>query len=96
MLRIDSRYTKAYGPSEVMLNIDELNNYKKTMIKCNEDLLSRNYVGQEELEVRSIGDCATLEEDAMHLCSEAYVSAHVIDTSGKKTPSEDYWIRELS
>ena len=89
MIRIDSRYTEAYGPREVILNIDEINIYKKTMIKCNEDLLGQNYVGQEELKVRSIGDCATLEEDAMHLCTEADVSAHVIDISGKETPSED-------
>ena len=35
--------------------------------------------------MRSIGHCAMLEEDAMHLGTEADVSAHVLDISGKKT-----------
>ena len=34
-IRIDSRYTEAYGPQEVMLNIDGINNYTKTMITRN-------------------------------------------------------------
>ena len=84
-VRIDSRYTEAYGPHEVMLNIDGNNIYTKTMITCNEDLAGQIYVGREELKVRSIGHCAMLEEDAMHLGTEADVSAHVLDISGKKT-----------
>ena len=35
--------------------------------------------------MRSIGHCAMLEEDAMHLGTESGVSAHVLDISGKKT-----------
>ena len=35
--------------------------------------------------MRSIGHCAMLEEDAMHLGTEANVSAHVLDIGGKKT-----------
>ena len=35
--------------------------------------------------MRSIGHCALLEEDAMRLGTEADVSAHVLDISGKKT-----------
>ena len=41
------------------------------------------YVGKEELKVRSIGHFAMLEEDAMHIGTEADVSAHVLDISGK-------------
>ena len=68
-----------------MLNIDAINIYTKTMITCDEDLAGQIYVGREEIKVRSIGHCATLEEDAMHLGTEADVSAHVLDISGKKT-----------
>ena len=39
-VRIDSRYTEAYGPHEVMLNIDGININTKTMITCDEDLAS--------------------------------------------------------
>ena len=84
-VRVDNRYTEAYGPHEVMLNIDGINIYTKTMITCDEDLIGQIYVGKEELKVRSIGHCAMLEEDAMHIGTEADVTAHVLDISGKKT-----------
>ena len=84
-IRVDNRYTEAYGPHEVMLNIDGINIYTKTMITCDEDRVGQIYVGREELKVRSIGHCAMLEEDAMHIGTEADVSAHVLDISGKKT-----------
>ena len=57
-VRVDNRYTEAYGPHEVMLNIDGINIYTKTMITCDEDLIGQIYVGKEELKVRSIGDTA--------------------------------------
>ena len=81
-VRIDNRYTKVYGPHEVMLYIDGINIYTKTMITCDEDLARQFYVGREELKVRSIGHCAMLEEDAMQIGTEADVSAHVLDISG--------------
>ena len=84
-VRVDNRYTEAYGPHEVMLNIDGINIYMKTMITCDEDLVGQIYVGREELKVRSIGHSAMMEEDAMHIGTEADVSAHVLDISGKKT-----------
>ena len=84
-VRVENRYTEAYDPHEVMLNIDGINIYAKTMITCDEDLAGQIYVGKEELKVRSIGHCAMLEEDAMHIGTEADVSAHVLDISGKKT-----------
>ena len=64
-VRVDNRYTEAYGPHEVMLNIDGINT--KTMITCDEDLAGQIYVGREELKVRSLGHFAMLEEDAMHI-----------------------------
>ena len=83
--RVENRYTEAYGPHEVMLNIDGISIYTKTMITCDKDLAGQIHVGKEELKVRSIGHCAMLEEDAMHIGTEADVSAHVLDISGKKT-----------
>ena len=84
-VRVENRYTEAYGPHEVMLNIDGINTYTKTMITCDENLLGQIYVGKSELKVRSIGHCAMLEEDAVHIGTEADVSAHVLDISGKKS-----------
>ena len=83
-VRVDNRYTEAYGPHEVMLNIDGINIYTKTMITCDEDLVGQICVGKEELKVRSIGHSAMLEEDAMYIGTEADVSAHVLDLNGKK------------
>ena len=68
-----------------MLNIDGIKIYTKTMITCDEDLAGQIYVGREELKVRSIGQCAMLEEDARHIGTDADVSAHVLDTNGKRT-----------
>ena len=50
-VRVDDRYKEAYGPHEVILNIDGTNIYTKTMITCDED--RQIYVGREELKVRS-------------------------------------------
>ena len=55
------------------------------MLTCDENLFGQIYVGREELKVRLIGHCAMLEEDAMHIGTEADVSAHVLDISGKRT-----------
>ena len=84
-VRVDNRYTEAYGPNEVMLNIDGISFYTKTMITCDEDLAGRIYVGREELKVRSIGHSAVLEEDAIHIGTEPDVSGQVLDISGEKT-----------
>ena len=64
-VRVENRYTEAYGPHEVVLNIDGINIYNKTMITCDEDLAAQIYVGKEELKVRSIGHCALLEGDTL-------------------------------
>ena len=37
-VRVENIYTEAYGPHEVMLNIDGIIIYTKTMIICDEDL----------------------------------------------------------
>ena len=50
-VRVENRNTEAYGPHEVMLNIDGINIYTKTLITCDEDLAGQIYVGKEELKV---------------------------------------------
>ena len=57
------------------------------MITCDEDedLVGQIFVGREELKVRSTGHCAMLEEDAMHLGTEADVTAHLLNINGRKT-----------
>ena len=66
------------------MNIDGINMYTKTMILCDENVAGQIYEGREELKVRSIGHCAKLEEESMHMGTEAHVSAHVLDISEKK------------
>ena len=73
LIRVVSRY------NEVMLTIDGTNIYTKTMITCGDDLVVQIFVGQEELKLRSIGKCAMLEEDTMHLGTEVDVYAHVLN-----------------
>ena len=46
-VRVQNRYTEAYGPHQVMLNIDGINIYTKTMITCVEDPAGQIYVGRE-------------------------------------------------
>ena len=41
-------------------------------------------MGEEELRVRSIGNDAMMEQDAVHIGYEADVTAHLLDTNGKK------------
>ena len=84
-VRVQNRYTEAYGPHDLMLTIDGINIYTNTMITCDEDLAGQIYVGREELKRRLIGHCTMLEEDAMHIGTEAVVSAHVLDINGSRT-----------
>ena len=42
------------------------------------------YFDQEELKVRRIGHDAMMEQDAVHIGFEAEVTAHLLDTNGKK------------
>ena len=42
------------------------------------------YLGEEELKVRRIGHDAMMEQDAVHIGYEADVTAHLLDTNGKK------------
>ena len=48
------------------------------------DKTGRNYLGEEELKVRRIGHDVMMEQDAVHIGYEADVTAHLLDTNGKK------------
>ena len=41
-------------------------------------------MGEEKLKVRRIGHDAMMEQDAVHIGYEADVTAHLLDTKGKK------------
>ena len=48
------------------------------------DQMGQIYLGEEELKVRRLGNDAMMEQDAVHIGYEADVTAHLLDTNGKK------------
>ena len=48
------------------------------------DQIGQIYLGEEELKVRRICHDAMMEQDAVHIGYEADVTAHLLDTNGKK------------
>ena len=48
------------------------------------DQIGQIYLGEEQLKVRRIGHDAMMEQDAVHIGYEADVTAHLLDTNGKK------------
>ena len=48
------------------------------------DQIGQIYLGEEEIKVRRIGHDAMMEQAAVHIGYEADVTAHLLDTSGKK------------
>ena len=77
-------YVETYGPYQVMLNVDGISIYTRTYITTDSDQMGQRYLGQEELKVRRNGHDAMLEQDAVHIGYEADVTAHLLDTNGKK------------
>ena len=57
-----------------------LHKYKTT----DSEQIGQIYLGEEELKVRRIGHDAMMEQDAVHIGYEADVTAHLLDTNGKK------------
>ena len=78
------RYVKVYGPYQVMLNVDGISIYTRTYVTTDSDQIGQIYLGEEELKVRRIGHDAMMEQDAVHIGYEADVTAHLLDTNGKK------------
>ena len=48
------------------------------------DQMRLTYLGEEELKVRRKGHDAMMEQDAVHIGYVADVTAHLLDTNGKK------------
>ena len=58
------------------------------------DQIGQIYLGEEELIVRRIGLDAMMEQDAVHIGYEAVVTAHLLDTNGKKIGVTGFWTLE--
>ena len=67
-----------------MLNVDGDSIYTRTYVTRDSDQIGQIYLGEEELKVRRIGHDAMMEQDAVHIGFEADVTAHLLDTNGKK------------
>ena len=78
------RYKEVYGPYQVMLNVDGISIYTRTYVTTDCDQIGQMYLGEDELKVRRIGHDAMMEQDAVHIGYEADVTAHLLDTNGKK------------
>ena len=68
----------------MMLNVDGISIYIRSYVKTDSDQMGQIYFGQEELKVRRIGHDAMMEPDAVHIGYKADVTAHLLDTNGKK------------
>ena len=82
--KLHGRYVEAYGPYQVMLNVDGISIYTRTYVTTDSDQIGQIYLGEEELKVRRIGHGAMMEQDAVHIGYEADVTTHRLDTNGKK------------
>ena len=82
--KLHGRYVEVYGPYLVMLNVDWTRFYTRTYVTTNSDQIGQIYLDQEEFNVPRIGHDAMMEQDAVHIGYEADVTAHLLDTSGKK------------
>ena len=79
--KLHGRYLEVYGPYQVMLNVDGISIYTRTHVTTESDQIGQIYLGEEELR---IGHDAMMEQDAVHIGYEADVTAHLLDTNGKK------------
>ena len=75
---------EVFGPYQVMLNVGGISIYTRTYVTTDSDQTGQIYLGEEELKVRRIGHDAMMEQDAVHIEYEADVTAHLLDTNGKK------------
>ena len=82
--KLHGRYVELYGPYQVMLNVDGISIYTRTYVTTDSDKIGQIYLREEELNVRRIGHDAMMEQDAVHIGYEADVTAHLLDTNGKK------------
>ena len=82
--KLHGPYVEVYGPYQLMLNVDGISIYTRTYVTTDNDQIGQIYLGEEELKVRTIGHDIMMEQDAVHIGYEADVTAHLLDTNGKK------------
>ena len=82
--KLHGRYVEVYGPYQVMLNVDGISIYTRKYVTTDSDQIGQIYLGEEELKARRIGHDAMMEQDAVHIGYEEDVTAHLLDTNGKK------------
>ena len=92
--KLRGRYVEVYGPYQVMLNVDGISIYTRIYVTTDSDQIGQIYLGEEELKVRRIGHDAMMEQDAEHIGYETDVTAHLLDTNGKKSESRGFWTQE--
>ena len=63
--KLHGRYVEAYGPYQVMLNVDGISTYTRTYVTTNSHKMGQIYLVQEELKVRRIGHDVMMEQDAV-------------------------------
>ena len=79
LIRLDGQHIGVHGPYPILMNVDGIKIYTKAHITDASDQVGQIYIGQEELNVRRIGNVALLEQDAVHIGCEADLAAHVLD-----------------
>ena len=67
-----------------VLSVDGISIYIKTYVITDSDQIGQIYLGQEKIKVRRISHDAMMEQDAVHIGYEEDVTAHLLDTNGKK------------
>ena len=82
--KLHGRRFEVYGPYQVMLNVDGISIYTSTYVTTDSNQMGQIHLGNEEIKVRRIGHDAMMEQDAFHIGYEADVTAHQLDTNGKK------------
>ena len=84
MKKFHGCYVVVYGPYQVLLNVDGISIYTRNYVTTDSDQIGQIYLCEEEFKVRRIGHDAMMEQDAVHIGYKADVTAHLLDTNGKK------------
>ena len=82
--KLHGRYVEVYGLYQVMLHVDGISIYSRTYVTTDSDQIGQIYLGEEELKVHEIIHDAIMEQDAVDFGYKADVTAHLLDTNGKK------------
>ena len=83
-MKLHRRYSEVYGPYQVMVNEDGISIYINTYVTTDNDQTGQIYLSREELNVCRNGHDTMMEQNAAHISYEADVTAHLLDTDGKK------------